>query len=234
MNAQEERQDAPARLVWDLPVRLFHWCLVALVGSAWASAEGGWMEVHFYVGYAIATLLLFRIAWGLVGPRYARFRNFVTGPRTVAAYVRGWLDGSAREPAGHTPAGGWMIIALLVLLMLQVASGMLNSHDGLDAGPWYWAASADLREIAEDTHETVFNVLLVAAAAHIVAVLLYFARPGINLVAAMFSGRKRTVEPGIPGSRLPLALLLLAAAAAGVWYLVSAAPGPSLADLGLY
>ena len=234
MNTQKELQDPPERLVWDLPVRLFHWCLVALVATAWASAEAGWMEVHFYAGYAIATLLLFRIAWGLLGPRYARFTSFVTGPRKVVAYLRGWLDGSAREPAGHTPAGGWMIIALLVLLLLQVASGMLNSHDGLDAGPWYWAAPEGLREIAEDTHETVFNVLLVAAAAHIVAVLLYFVRPGINLVAAMFSGRKRTTEPAIPGSRLPLALLLLAAAAAGVWYLVSSAPGPSLADLGLY
>ena len=234
MNAQKELQDLPARLVWDLPVRLFHWCLAAPAAAAWASAEAGWMEFHFYVGYAIATLLLFRVAWGLFGPRYARFSSFVTGPRRVVDYLRGWLDGSAREPAGHTPAGGWMIVALLVLLLLQVASGMLNSHDGLDAGPWYWAASESLREIAEDTHETVFNVLLAAAAAHIVAVLLYLVRPGINLVAAMFSGRKRTTEPGIPGSRLPLALVLLAAAAAGVWYLVSSAPGPSLADLGLY
>ncbi|NHA14232.1 cytochrome b/b6 domain-containing protein [Thioalkalivibrio sp. XN279] len=234
MDAEKEFADPPARLVWDLPVRLFHWALVALVATAWASAEAGWMEVHFYAGYAIATLLLFRIAWGLVGPRYARFASFLTGPRTVLAYLRGWLDGGAHEPAGHTPAGGWMIIVLLALLLLQVASGMLNSHDGLDAGPWYWAASADLRDIAEDTHETVFNILLAAAAVHIVAVLLYLVRPGINLVAAMFSGRKQTREPAIPGSRLPLALLLLAAAAAGVWYLVSSAPGPSLADLGLY
>ena len=234
MDAPKEFADAPARLVWDLPVRVFHWSLVALVAAAWASAEAGWMEIHFYTGYAIATLLLFRIAWGLAGPRYARFASFVAGPRAVLAYLRGWLDGSAREPAGHTPAGGWMIIALLVLLLLQVASGMLNSHDGLDAGPWYWAASEDLRDLAEDTHETVFDLLLAAAAVHVVAVLLYLLRPGVNLVAAMFSGRKRTAEPAIPGSRLPLALLLLAAAATGVWYLVSAAPDPSLADLGLY
>lgn len=215
-------------------MRVFHWSLVVLVAAAWASAEAGWMEVHFYVGYTIAALLLFRIAWGLVGPRYARFTDFVAGPRGVVAYLRGWLDGTAHEPAGHTPAGGWMILALLFLLALQVASGMLNSHDGLDAGPWYWAASADLRDLAEDAHETVFDILLVAAAAHIVAVLLYLVRPGINLVAAMFSGRKHTAAPAIPGSRLPLALLLLAAAAAGVWYLVSSAPGPSLGDLGLY
>ena len=234
MGTEKEHQDAPRRLVWDLPVRAFHWALVALAATAWASAEAGWMQVHFYVGYAIAALLLFRLAWGLVGPRYARFSNFVTGPRAVYDYLRGWLDGTAREPAGHTPAGGWMILALLGLLALQVASGMLNSHDGLDTGPWYWAASEGLRELAEETHETVFDVLLVAAAAHIVAVLLYLVRPGVNLVAAMFSGRKATREPAIPGSRLPLALLLLAAAAAAVWVLVNSAPGPSLSDLGLY
>lgn len=225
---------ASRRLVWDLPVRLFHWLLAALFGLAWASAEAGWMDVHFYAGYAIATLLLFRIAWGFVGPRYARFSSFVAGPRKVAAYLRAWLGGSGREPAGHTPAGGWMIILLLALLALQVASGMMNSHDGLDAGPWYWAASGTLRDLAEDTHELVFDILLACVALHILGVLAYLLRPGVNLVAPMFSGRKRTTEPGIPGSRLPLALLLLAAAAAGVWYLVSSAPGPSLADLGLY
>ena len=225
---------ASRRLVWDLPVRLFHWLLAAAFGVSWASAEAGWMEVHFYSGYAVAALLAFRLAWGFAGPRYARFSSFVAGPRRVAAYLRDWARGTAPEPAGHTPAGGWMILLLLALLALQVASGMVNSHDGLDAGPWYWAASPELRDLAEDVHEVVFDLLLALVALHIAAVLAYLARPGVNLVAPMFSGRKLTTEPGIPGSRLPLALLLLAAAAAGVWYLVSSAPGPSLADLGLY
>lgn len=234
MKPEQQFDGAPERLVWDLPVRLFHWLLVMLVAAAWLSAEAGWMEIHFYVGYAIATLLLFRLAWGVAGPRYARFGSFLAGPRRTFAYLRGWLAGAAEEPAGHTPAGGWMIFALLALLALQVASGMINSHDGLDTGPWYWAASADLRDLAEDVHETGFDVLLVLVATHVAAVLLYLWRPGINLVRAMFTGRKRTTEPGIPGSRLPLALLLAAAAAAGTWFLVSSAPGPSLSDLGLY
>ena len=222
------------RLVWDLPVRLFHWLLVLLLAASWLTAELDRMTLHFYSGYGVATLLLFRIAWGFAGPRYARFGSFVAGPRKVLAYLRDWIAGGAREPAGHTPPGGWMILALLSLIALQVASGMLNSHDGLDAGPWYWAASDELRELAEDVHDTGFDVLLVLAAAHIVGVLLYLLRPGVNLVAAMFSGRKRTAEPAISGSRLPLALSLLALAAAGVWYLVSSAPPPSMADLGLY
>lgn len=234
MKPAEQFEKPPERLVWDLPVRLFHWLLAALVGASWISAEAGWIEVHFYVGYAVAALVLFRLAWGFAGPRYARFGNFLAGPRRTLAYLRDWLGGSAVEPAGHTPAGGWMIILLLALLAVQVASGMANSHDGLDTGPWYWAAPAGLRELAEDVHAAAFDILLVAIAIHVAAVLLYLWRPGVNLVASMFTGRKHTTEPAIPGSRLPLALLLLAAAAAGIWYLVSAAPGPSLSDLGLY
>jgi len=222
------------KLVWDLPVRLFHWLLVLLAGASWLTAELEWMPLHFYSGYAIATLLLFRLAWGLVGPRYARFGSFVAGPRRVWRYLRNWLAGTAHEPAGHTPPGGWMILLLLGLLAIQVSSGLLNSHDGLDAGPWYWAVSGDVRDIAHEAHETVFNVLLAFAALHILAVVLYLWRPGVNLIGAMFSGRKRTGEPAIAGSRLPLAALLLAVAAGAVWLLVSMAPAPSLADLGIY
>ncbi len=222
------------QLVWDLPVRLFHWLLVLLCAASWLTAELGRMDLHRYAGYGIATLLLFRLAWGFVGPRYARFANFVSGPRRVFRYLREWLGGSAHEPAGHTPPGGWMILLLLALLAAQVATGMVNSHDGLDAGPWYWAASAAQRELANTWHRWLFDALLALAAAHVVAVLLYRLRPGIDLIGPMFSGRKRTAEPAIPGSRPWLAAALLLAAAAAVWLIVRAAPPPSLADLGIY
>lgn len=222
------------KLVWDLPVRLFHWLLVLLFGAAWLSAEMGWMEWHFRAGYGIATLVLFRLAWGIAGPRYARFGSFVAGPARVWRYLRGWLGGSSGEPAGHTPPGGWVILAFLLLLAAQVTSGMVNSHDGLDAGPWYWAASRELRALGAQWHARLFDLLLVLAAVHVLAVLLYRLRPGVDLVGPMFTGRKRTAEPGIPGSRLPLAALLLALAATAVWLIVDAAPAPTLADLGIF
>jgi len=222
------------KLVWDLPVRVFHWSLVLLFGASWLTAELGLMDLHFYSGYGIATLVLFRIAWGLVGPRYARFSSFLAGPRRVLRYLRDWLGGAAREPAGHTPPGGWMILALLMLLAAQVATGMVNSHDGLDAGPWHWGASPSLRALGETWHARLFDLLLVLAAAHVVAVLLYRLRPGIDLIGPMFTGGKYTPEPAIPGSRLALAAALLLASAAAVWLLVSSAPPPSLADLGIY
>lgn len=222
------------KLVWDLPLRLFHWTLVLLFLASWLTAELGRMELHFYSGYGIATLVLFRIAWGVAGPRYARFNSFVAGPRRVLAYLRGWFRGAKSEPAGHTPPGGWMILALLALFAAQVATGMVNSHDGLDAGPWYWAASRDLRAFAETWHARGFDLLLILAIVHSAAVLLYRLRPGIDLVGPMFTGRKRTTEPAIAASRLPLAACLLLAAAALVWFIVRSAPAPSLADLGIY
>jgi cytochrome b len=234
MEAKSQGEQASPRLVWDLPVRLFHWLLVLLFGAAWLTAELRLMDWHFYAGYGIATLLLFRLAWGVVGPRYARFTHFLAGPVRVARHLRAWLRGEAEEPAGHTPPGGWMILALLLLLGAQVASGMVNSHDGLDAGPWYWAASGDVRALGETWHARLFDLLLVFAGVHIVAVLLYRLWPGIDLIGPMFTGRKRTTEAPIPGSRLPLAAVLLAAAAGAVWFIVSSAPGPTPADLGIF
>jgi cytochrome b len=222
------------KLVWDLPVRLFHWLLVLLFGAAWLTAELGLTDLHFYAGYGIATLVLFRLAWGVAGPRYARFTSFVAGPVRVFRYLRGWLGGSAAEPAGHNPAGGWMILALLALLTAQVATGMVNSHDGAEAGPWYWAASRAVRDFGAAWHARLFDLLLVFTAVHVVAVLLYRLRPGVDLVGPMFTGRKLTRDPAIPGSRLPLAAALLAASAGAVWLLVSSAPPPTLADLGIF
>lgn len=222
------------KLIWDWPVRLFHWSIVLLLAASWGTAELGLMELHHYSGYAVATLVLFRLAWGVVGPRYTRFTSFVAGPRRVLRYLRSWAGGDAPAPAGHTPAGGWMILCLLALLVAQVATGMLNSHDGLDAGPWYWAAAGPLREFANRWHARLFDLLLVFSAVHVIAVLLHRLQPGVDLVVPMFTGRKRTAEPAIPGSRLPLACLLLLAAGAAVWLIVRAAPPPSLADLGVY
>lgn len=222
------------KLVWDLPLRLFHWLLVLLLAASWLTAELGLTDWHFYSGYAVATLVLFRLAWGLAGPRYARFGEFVAGPRRVASYLRNWARGEGIEPAGHTPPGGWMILLLLALLAAQVATGMVNSHDGADAGPWYWGAPAALRDFGAAWHGRLFDLLLALAALHVAAVLLYLWRPGIDLVSPMFTGRKPTGAPAIASSRLWLAAVLLLAAAAAVWLIVAAAPPPSLADLGIY
>src|SRR5712671_6045913 len=112
--------------VWDLPVRLFHWTLVVLLMTSFFSgrAGGDWMKLHFWSGYSILALLLFRIAWGFVGSTTARFGHFVKGPGAGIAYARGLFGTKAEPDIGHNPVGGWMVVALILGLLVQIVTGL--------------------------------------------------------------------------------------------------------------
>src|SRR5215831_19954693 len=113
--------------VWDLPVRLFHWVLVILLAVSYFSGRAGVMKVHFWSGYAILTLLLFRIAWGFVGSTTARFSDFVRAPRTGANYLKSLVLGQSTFDVGHNPIGGLMVVVLLFAVLLQVAVGLFSA-----------------------------------------------------------------------------------------------------------
>ncbi|MEJ2514991.1 MAG: cytochrome b/b6 domain-containing protein [Gammaproteobacteria bacterium] len=223
-------------LVWDLPVRIFHWSLAVLVPACWVTQEMGsrWMTLHMWLGYAVGALILFRLAWGFLGTRHARFGDFLAGPTRVFAYFREWMSGRGPTAIGHDPAGGWWIVLLLALLAGQVATGMLNSDGALHAGPWHYAVPEDVADAAAAWHSDIFNLLILAVTVHVAAVLAHLARPGIDLVTPMFTGRKPWANAGIPGSRTPRAMLILVAAAAGIALLVWLAPAPDPADFGIY
>ena len=124
--------------LWDLPVRLFHWALVALIVCAWWTAENHLISWHRLTGYAILTLVLFRIVWGFLGSTTARFSHFLRGPGAVGAYVGGHMfrRGSPGH-AGHNPLGGWSVVGMLGLLLLQVLLGFFSVDvDGLESGPF--------------------------------------------------------------------------------------------------
>ena len=223
-------------LVWDLPLRVIHWLLVVLVPASWVtqSLGGRYMDLHVWLGYAMGVLIVFRVAWGLLGPRSARFATFLRGPRAVAAYLRDWIRGRPAVHAGHNPAGGWAAIAMLALLAAQVTSGMMNSDDTLHYGPWHFAVSAEAADTAGAVHDRGFDVLLALIAVHVVAILLYQLRLGHDLVRPMITGRMPVDGPGIGGSRLWLACLLLMIAAAVIWAVVASAPAPDPVDMGLF
>ena len=129
---------APTR-IWDLPTRLFHWTLVALIVFSVVTAKigGNWMDWHTRSGYAILALLVFRVLWGLAGSRYARFASFVAAPRTALSYARERLTRAASAPhAGHSPLGGWAVVAMLAVLGVQGASGLFANDDIVTEGPW--------------------------------------------------------------------------------------------------
>ncbi len=211
--------------VWDLPTRLFHWTLVALLGLSWWSAEEDELELHLYSGYAILTLLLFRILWGLFGSSTARFRNFLRGPAAVLAYLR---DTRGWKAIGHTPIGALSVVALLGLIALQVGTGLFNSDDdGLNEGPLAPLVSYDIAESAHDVHEMVFNVLLVFVALHVAAILFYRLFLGKKLLGPMISGKAALdpdVEPMRPARRWVAIVCLLAALATTRWIIAGAPP----------
>lgn len=178
-------------LVWDAPLRVFHWFLVVLLAFSWWSAENGAMQWHRYSGYTVLTLLLFRLYWGFAGSTTARFAHFVRGPRAVWAYLRG----RSAPTIGHNPLGGWSVIALLGVLLVQTGSGLFAvDTDGLESGPLAkWISFGTGRELA-DLHEVGFNLLLALTALHVLAIAAHRVFWRRNLLSPMLSGRA-VVDP---------------------------------------
>jgi cytochrome b len=218
--------------IWDLPVRLFHWTLVVLMAVSYFSGQAGgdWMKLHFWSGYAILTLLLFRIAWGFVGSTTARFSHFVKGPVAAFEHLRELAGADRPRDVGHNPLGGAMVIALLLGLLLQVVAGLFaaDTDTGLVSGPLANLAPDKWVNRATSFHHFWVNVLLVLVALHVLAALIYLVWKRQNLIIAMCSGRKRlddVVPPGKPAPALSfasgrLALSLLIVAAAIVYFIV--------------
>jgi cytochrome b len=210
--------------VWDAPTRLFHWTIVVLVFLSWLSADQGYMRVHLWSGLTLLALLLFRLAWGLLGSSTSRFNDFLHPPRKVITYLRTQAHGGRLLHAGHNPAGGLMVVALLAVLLAQVATGLF-ANDGLKfSGPLALLVSDDASDRLTRIHGIIFNVILVLIWLHIVAVGFYHFVKGDNLVGPMLSGRKHRshVPEGVTiiFAHPALALgLLLASAAVAAWIL---------------
>lgn len=210
--------------VWDLPVRLFHWALFGLIGFSWWSARNGELELHMYSGYAILSLIIFRVLWGVFGSSTARFSSFIRGPRAVLAHMR---DSRAWRGIGHNPLGAINVLAMLIVLKLQVATGLLNADDdGLVEAPLAPLISLDHADFVHDAHEFLFNVLLGLIELHLAAILFYTIVRGRSAVEPMVTGRAM-LDPGTapmrPG-RWWAALLCLAAAVAITRWLIAGAP----------
>ncbi len=205
--------------VWDLPTRLFHWLLAALILFSWWSRHDH-LDWHRLSGFAIAGLLVFRLWWGVAGGATARFAGFLKGPRGVWAYLRG----GGHAGVGHNPLGGWSVAAMLLALMVQVGLGLFSvDQDGFESGPLARYVSFDAGRAAAGAHEVVFNILLALIVLHLAAVGWY-AVGGRNLVGPMITGKARleaeTPPPLMaPAWRLVVGLLLAAATFAGLWWL---------------
>lgn len=193
-------------LVWDVPVRVFHWLTVFCFAGAYLTAESErWQLVHTTLGYTMAGLIAFRLVWGCIGPRYARFADFVRGPAAVISYLRSLAQGKPQHFLGHNPAGALAIVALLLLGAATAASGWFALQE---RGGEQW----------EEIHETFANLMLALVLLHIAAVAVSSWLHRENLVAAMFSGMKAgQPEQGLRRGWHSIGVLVLLAVAAFWW-----------------
>lgn len=174
--------------VWDPFVRVAHWCLAACVLAAWITGELKLKSVerpHEWLGYAVLVVVALRFVWGWIGPRYARFGQFIAGPSRTLSYAKAALRGEEPRYLGHNPLGGCMIVALLVAAALASVSGWLSITDRFWGVDW-----------VQDAHRVSGDGVIVLAVLHLAGVLYTSLRQGENLVAAMWSGVKRPAGPG--------------------------------------
>lgn len=206
-------------LVWDAPTRAFHWLAAALVVAAYATWRLGFMAWHAWAGYALLWLLFFRFLWGGLGSDTARFSRFLAAPGPALRHLAHSFRREPDRQVGHNPAGGWMVVLLLVLLLGETLSGLYVGNDIADEGPLSELVPARLANLISALHTTiVWRALLAAVALHLLAIAVYAAAKRQDLVRPMITGRKllaaRVPPPAIAGHARLLILLGLSALAA--------------------
>jgi cytochrome b len=202
---------APAQVVhqvrvWDAPVRVFHWLMALCFAGAYITSDSEtWRLLHVTLGYTLGGLVVFRLLWGLVGSRYARFASFVRGPRAVLRYLRSLTAKQPEHHLGHNPAGALAIVLLLALGLVMVASG--------------WAVYNDLGpQWLEDLHELAGNTMLAVVVVHLLGVLTASWLHHENLVRSMVTGFKAGTTREAIGSNWRAVAAAVVLSVLGFWW----------------
>jgi cytochrome b len=216
--------------VWDAPVRIVHWAIVALMVAQIATglAKGALLDWHMRCGEALLALVAFRILWGFVGSRNARFASFLRGPQAVLAYARSLLKRPHPQFATHNPLGGWMVVALLLALLLQAGTGLFTNDDSFVDGPLVRLVGKDRSDAISTVHRLFWWVLVGLACVHIAAALTHQFGFRENLIGAMVTGRKSLpaaeTQPDHAAHAVSSSLravVLLGLCAIAVWWVVT-------------
>jgi cytochrome b len=225
MSSMPTSSTARATRVWDLPTRLFHWALLLCIVGLFITVNvgGNWMQWHFRCGYAVFTLLMFRIVWGFVGGRWSRFASFIYAPSALVAYIKG--QGKPEHSVGHNPMGAGSVFALLGFLALQVASGLFSDDDIAYQGPLAkFISNARISTLTWYHKEVGSKVLVALIVLHIAAILFYLYKKKENLIRPMLDGDKQVAQPVLPSrddaASRAAAAVVLAVCATSVWWVV--------------
>ncbi len=235
MTGDSDTQELPAVVapptdrirIWDLPTRLFHWLLVLLIATLWVTAIRGWMTVHYVSGVATLILLLFRIAWGFFGSTTARFSDFLAGPARVRGYLRAIIRGEKPLHAGHNPAGGWMTMIFLLLILTQAGLGLFANNEFDFRGPFAEWISGKRSDALTRVHVFLFDAILACIWIHLCAISFYALVKRDNLIVAMWRGTKHAAQVptdarlNFPSSLRALAVLAVIAVVVMLVILIS-------------
>lgn len=211
--------------VWDFPIRLFHWALVVAVATSLISVELGNMSIHLISGHVVLSLLIFRLVWGLVGGRHARFASFVQGPVKVLKYAKGVISGNASAHLGHNPMGGWSVIAMVLVLFVQAVSGLYANDDILSEGPLVSTITKSTSDFITYIHHLTSNAVYALIILHLVAITFYTLK-GHRIIVAMITGKSSDVigdqtESGeVPTHGSLILALVIFAVAGGIAYAI--------------
>ncbi|MDB5970460.1 MAG: cytochrome [Hydrocarboniphaga sp.] len=233
-DSRRETAHEVQRLVWDIPVRVFHWALVAAVIASYVTNKLGvaYFRYHVWCGYAVLILVGFRLLWGLVGTRHARFRNFLRGPTETLRYTRALLRGDDQHFAGHNPLGAIMVVVLMATLLTQAIVGLFSNDEIASVGPLYAYVSDSRSLLLTSLHRQLFDWIAIAIAVHVAAVLVHLLLKKERLLKAMWTGRKalrsNAANESIESSRLWLAALLIAALCGALAWIVEHAPAADI------
>ncbi|MBF7072536.1 cytochrome b/b6 domain-containing protein [Glaciecola sp. MH2013] len=225
--------------VWDFPTRIFHWLLVVTFAAQYLTGEllDDAMQWHFYGGYVMLGLIIFRLLWGIVGAYYARFSQFIHGPTTTIAYAKSLNKSSYTTYLGHNPLGAYSIIFVMSMLLTQTVSGLFITDDIFYSGPYHSVVSDAVEDIMNMLHSNAVNAVLFFLVLHITAMILYKRLKGQALLKAMVTGRKELSESQV--SKLEnivasknhwLRFVFVASLSAGAVYLIVVSFAPELAD----
>lgn len=213
-------------LIWDLPLRIFHWVLVLTILGAWYTSDqdNDLIDYHLIFGYVALGLMLFRILWGFIGTTHAKFKHFIPTPKKLINYVKSQDGQQPTAYPGHNPLGSLMVVFMLVLILLQAISGLFMNDDIFTSGPYYGAITGNLEKFFTFFHRNSFNVILAAIALHILAIAFYKVVKKKALVASMITGKKTSEDvsekDAIKHSKIIIAIITAIAVAAFVYWLV--------------
>jgi len=211
-------------LIWDLPLRVFHWSFAITILACWYTAEHkeDYIELHLQLGFVALALILFRVLWGVIGPKHARFSQFVPSPKTLIAYLT--KSKSDKATPGHNPLGALMVILMILLISAQAISGLFINDDVFSSGPYYGSLSGELEKFMSFVHHNVFDFMIAAIGLHLAAVTYYWRVKKQNLVLPMVTGKKTAEQvdaiDAIPHSKIILGCIVAACCIGFVYWLV--------------